>query len=51
MLYRTNVAALLFCIVCVGLAKPVRGRGQIASRAHGKHISLSSRRLPFAKAT
>jgi len=42
MLYRANVAALLFCIVCVGLAKPVRGRGQIASRAHGKHVALSS---------
>ena len=40
MLYRANVAALLFCIVCVGLAKPVRGRGQIASR--GKHVALSS---------
>src|SRR5215470_13049895 len=44
MLYRANVAALLFCIVCVGLAKPVRGHGQIASRAHGKHVASSSRR-------
>jgi hypothetical protein len=31
MLYRANVAALLFCIVCVGLAKPMRGRGHLTA--------------------
>jgi hypothetical protein len=38
MLYRANVAALLFCIVCVGLAKPMRGRGQIRGRGTRKGI-------------
>jgi len=38
MLYRANVAALLFCIVCVDLAKPMRGRGQNRGRGTRKGI-------------